>query len=184
MELVLTKPKGISCWLQLYRLYRTAFPRAERKPFGVIVKLHCSGKNDLWCLEKAGRIVGLAAMVNGENAVLLDYFAVKRRLRDQGLGSQALEKLKEKYPCHGFFVEIESQWEPGADQVSREKRRQFYLRGGMEPMYVMADVFGVKMELLGWNCQMDFAGYHSFYRENLSPWAADHVKALPYPERT
>ena len=180
----LSSPKGWQQWLRLYRLYVTAFPRTERKPFAVISKLYHSGKNDLWCLECSGKFLVFASMVNGEHNVLLDYFAVEKRLRGNGIGAEALEKLKDKYPQQGFFVEIESQWEPGEDREIRQKRRQFYLRSGMKPMHVMADVFGVKMELLGWNCCLDFKGYHCFYHDSLSPWAAEHVKALPYPERS
>lgn len=181
-ELDLSSPKSWRQWLQLQRLYVTAFPRAERKPFAVIAKLHRSGKNDLWCMERDGEFLGFASMVNGEEAVLLDYFAVEKRFRGQGIGSEALERLKEKYSRHGFFVEIESEWEPGDDQKMRSKRKQFYLRSGMEPMRVMADVFGVKMELLGWNCLPDFEEYHSFYRDNMGQWTADHVKEEMYPE--
>lgn len=182
MELKVTKPNGLKCWLRLYRLYVSAFPSSERKPFSVIVKLHRSGRNDLWCLKESGKFLGFAAMVNGESTVLLDYFAVEKRFRGKGIGSEALEKLKEIYSKQGFFVEIESAFEPGKDHLQRLKRKDFYLRGGMVPMGVMADVFGVKMELLGWNCRMDFEGYHRFYQENLSPWAADHVKQETYPE--
>lgn len=181
-ELQLLPPGGWRQWLRLYRLYAAAFPREERKPFAVIAKLHRSGKNDLWCLMCGGEFLGFASMVNGENILLLDYFTVEKRFRGKGIGSEALEKLKEKYPQQGFFVEIESQWEPGDDQTIRQKRRQFYLRSGMTPMKVMADVFGVKMELLGWNCCLDYAGYHRFYHDNLSPWAAEHVKQESYPE--
>lgn len=183
MELQLTKPQGLKRWIQLYRLYVEAFPAAERKPFSIIAKLHRSGKNDLWCMERNGKFLGFASMVNGKKTVLLDYFAVRRQLRGQGVGSEALEKLKAIYPEQGFFVEIESEYEPGDDQKLRRKRKQFYLQSGMKPMNVMADVFGVKMELLGWNCRMTYGEYHRFYQDNLSPWAADHIKEEVHPER-
>lgn len=181
-EIKLTAPAGVLRWVQLYRLYLKAFPPSERKPFSIIAKRHRSGKNDLWCLERDSKFLGFAAMVNAEQTVLLDYLAVEPRLRGQGIGTQALAKLKETYPRQGFFVEIESPFEPGVDQIQRQKRKQFYLHSDMKPMKVMADVFGVKMELLGWNCCMDYERYHQFYYENLSPWAAEHVTQEDYPE--
>ena len=45
----------------------------------------------------------------------------------------------------------------------------------MEALNVTAMVFGVKMELLGWGCQMDFDSYKAFYRDHYNPWAAEHV---------
>jgi len=38
------------------------------------------------------------------------------------------------------------------------------------------------MELLGKDCMLDYAAYHAFYRDNYSPWAAEHLAPLPYPE--
>lgn len=178
----LKKPDGWKTWLRLYRLYVTAFPRSERKPFAVIARLHRSGKNDLWCLERDGKFLGFAFMVNGSGTVLLDYFAVEKHFRGKGIGGEALEKLKDIYSEQGFFAEIENVYEPGEDQLRRQKRKRFYLNCGMIPMQVMADVFGVKMELLGWNCCLNFEEYHQFYHDHLSAWAADHVKEEPYPE--
>ena len=37
-DIILTPPKRLSHWLQLYVLYRRSFPRAERKPFLTILK--------------------------------------------------------------------------------------------------------------------------------------------------
>ena len=48
----------------------------------------------------------------------------------------------------------------------------------------MARVFGVKMELLRHACSVDFERYHAFYRENYSPWAADHIQSAEHPEET
>ena len=48
----------------------------------------------------------------------------------------------------------------------------------MVPMGTEADVFGVRMELLGIRCHLDFEGYRNFYRESLSPWAAEHIKEV------
>jgi hypothetical protein len=46
----------------------------------------------------------------------------------------------------------------------------------------MAVVFGVKMELLGRDCALDFDGYQAFYRENYSDYAAQHLEKAYHPE--
>ena len=181
-KLSLVQPRGIWIWLKLYRLYVAAFPPAERKPFRIIFWNYCRGKNDLWCLYRDDRFAGFASMVNGCNRVLLDYFVVKQALRGQGIGSEALKALQEIYRDTGLFVEIESAYEPGDDQLLRQKRKQFYERAGMVPMKIMANVFGVKMELLGWNCEMTYDQYWNFYRAYLSPWAEEHVSEEIHPE--
>jgi len=169
-------------WLQIYRLYRSAFPRCERKPFRMIVSMWRRGKTDVWCCEWRGRFAGFATTINDEQLILLDYLAIARELRGRGIGSQMLDALKQAYAGKGLFVEIESPFEDAQDAKERRQRKRFYEANGMQPVGVMAGVFGVKMELLCWNCSVDFRRYHSFYRKNYSAWAADHIIEEEYPK--
>lgn len=178
-QVELKKPEGMIAWLRLYRLYRTAFPRAERKPFGIIVKMHRHGRSDVWCISKGGCFAGLASTVNGEGLILLDYLAVMPEVRGQGIGSAAMEALQRIYGQRGLFVEIESTLHPGENPEERAKRKQFYLNAGMEDLHTTARVFGVDMELLGSRCSMDFGKYQGFYREYYSAWAAEHIEEIP-----
>lgn len=162
----------------LYLLYLQAFPPSERKPFGKILRMAKEGRSDLWVIRSDGSFAGLAATVNSPEVVLLDYFAVKKRLRGKGVGSAALGKLERLYADRGFFVEIESTREIATNQQERERRKRFYEHCGMIPMGTEADVFGIRMELLGVRCHLDLAGYRNFYRDNYSPWAAQHIKSV------
>ena len=162
----------------IFSLYRSAFPREERKPFSRILKTARAGKADLWTIRTGGRFAGFAATVNAEELILLDYFAVKASLRGRGVGREALMALMEVYRDRGFFVEIESTFEDAPNARDRERRKKFYVNCGMEPMGTEADVFGVRMELLGVRCFLDFEGYRSFYRDNYSPWVADHIREV------
>lgn len=175
--ITLKKPRGLR-WLQLYTLYREAFPREERKPFSMIVKMAKQGKSDLWYLEHERKFVGLAATINGPELILLDYFAIPRTLRGKGIGTAALQTLMRHYGSKGFFLEIESTQEQAPNQAERERRKRFYLSVGLQELQVTAELFGVNMELLGVRCHLDFEGYRNFYRDNYSAWAAEHVKPI------
>lgn len=174
-EVQLRKIKGVYDWLRLYRLYREAFPASERKPFAIIARMYRQGKTDLWCVTKDGGFAGMAATINGEDLILLDYFAVVRSLRGQGVGSEAMALLQEQYRDRGLFVEIESTRSAVPDLHQRQKRKQFYLDAGMKDLGTEANVFGVNMELLGARCELDYDGYRAFYRDNYGVWAADHI---------
>ena len=163
---------------RMFLLYRNAFPRSERKPFSRITSMAKVGRADLWTIRMDGRFAGLAATVNGPDIVLLDYFAVKRSLRGRGIGSAALLQLERAYADRGFFVEIESTLEEADNREQRERRKEFYVNCGMVPMNTEADVFGIRMELLGIRCRLDLAGYRAFYRDHYSPWAAEHIKEV------
>lgn len=178
MDIVLQKPRNPLGWLRLNRLYVNAFPSAERKPFSRIRQMFREGKADVWCILKDGRFAGLATTVNGDGLILIDYFAVAKRLRGRGIGRGAMECLLSFYHDQGVFLEIESTDRPGLDQALRKKRKEFYLSCGFEDLGVKAKVFGVYMELLGIRCRMDFAGYRAFYRDHYSGWAADHLEEV------
>ena len=176
MPLTLRAPSTRLDWQRVYALYRRAFPRMERKPFSRIRRMQKAGRTDVWLAERDGRFAGLAATINGSGTILLDYFAVADKLRGQGVGSTFLRALLTKYEGHALFVEIEA---ADRDDPTGEKarRKAFYLRNGLEEMHVTADLFGVRMELLGRGCTLDFDGYRAFYHDHYSPWAAEH--ALP-----
>ena len=174
----LRRPANYFHWLQLYQLYLRAFPRWERKPFGIIMKMYRGGRADVWRIIHEGRFAGFATTVNGDELILLDYLAIDRRRRGQGIGSAAMGELQRLYADKGFFVEIESTREDAPNRAERGRRKRFYEAAGMEAMEVYVEIFGVKMELLGSRCRLDFEGYRNFYRDHYSPRAAEHLMEL------
>ena len=182
-KLLLREMRTIWQRMQVIRLYYASFPANERKPFGIILKKQREGKTDVWRIEAGGRFAGFAATINGDGLILLDYLAVSKAKRGRGIGAACLRALKEKYAGSGFFVEIESVYEEEAGLEERLRRKKFYLRNGMKELGVLADVFGVRMELLGWDCELDFEGYQAFYRDHYSPWAAEHLEYVEFPEK-
>lgn len=176
MELKLSKPRGAADWLRLYRLYLEAFPVTERKPWGMIRKMYRLGKTDVWCLLGNGKFAGLAITINSPDIILLDYLAVCGSCRGQGVGTAALQALRSHYPGMGLFVEIESTLAPTPDLQLRLRRKAFYLRSGMTEMHTTAKLFGVDMELLGYDCHLDYDGYKAFYFHHYNAWAADHIQ--------
>ena len=178
MEIVLRKPQSPSDWLRVEQLYRKCFPREERKPFAVILRMYRESKADIWCILAERKLVGFATTVNGDDLTLVDYFAITEKRRGRGIGKAAMECLLSLYPGKGVFLEIESPDRPGLDREQRQKRKDFYLSCGYEELGVRAKVFGVYMELLGIGCRMDFDRYRKFYGFNMSPWAADHLEEI------
>lgn len=175
-EIKLCKPNGFGCWLKLYRLYLEAFPAEERKPFGMILKMYRQGKTDIWWIETDRAFSGLAITINGTKAILLDYFAVEKRRRGEGIGSGALRAIRRQYADKGLFIEIESTRERAPNLSQRQRRKRFYLSCGMEEMGTTAELFGVRMELLGNGCKLNYDQYKAFYRDNYNQWAADHIR--------
>ena len=162
-------------YFRIKRLYREAFPRYERKPFGIIKAMAKKGKTDLWYFEDEGGFAGLAATINGPDAILIDYLAVARKRRGTGVGTRMLGTLLEHYKDYGVFLEIEELDENAENSTERVRRREFYLRQGFEPMNTFVNLFGVNMELLGVRCKLDFDEYRAFYLNNYGKFAYDHI---------
>ncbi len=169
-------PKGIKQWAEVYTLYQKAFPASEKKPFPIIIKMYRKGVTDIWRFTREGSFAGIIITINGETHILLDYLAVDERQRGTGIGSEILDLMRSHYAGKGVFLEIESVWEVCDNREERIRRKHFYEKCGMESMEVFAWLFGVKMELMGFNCKLTYEDYHAFYRDNYGPWAADHIQ--------
>ena len=163
-------------WLKIYRLYQSSFPRSEKKPFSMIRTMYKKGKSDVWYCEESGKFVGMVITINGPDKVLLDYLAVHRKCRGQGVGSELLRQMRQQYTGKGVFLEIETVTESAVNYEERKRRKKFYLSNGMTELGVLVELFGVEMELLGYDCRLTFDEYHDFYRDNYNAWAAEHVK--------
>ncbi len=172
------QPTTLLQWINIYRLYQEAFPTSEKKPFSMIRSMRKKGKSDIWYCEEDGRFAGLVITINGQDKVLLDYLAVAKRRRGQGAGSKILQKMREQYAGKGVFLEIEVVTESADNFEERKRRKQFYLFNGMTEMNVFVKLFGVDMELLGFDCFLTFEEYHDFYRDNYNEWAAAHVERV------
>ncbi len=169
-------------WRDIKKLYNDAFPANEKKPFWMIRWKYRQSAADVWVLEQEGEFAGLAITMNGPDLVLLDYFAVSAEKRGGGIGGEALKVLQEMYSGRRFFLEIESVEEPVVDSagkdescMERERRKRFYLANGMQELGVNVTLFGVDMELLGYNCKVDFDEYRGLYLDTYGNWAAKNV---------
>ena len=178
----LRKARSHRDWRAIKKLYNEAFPANEKKPFWMIRWKHMSGAADVWVIERGGEFFGLAITMNGADLVLLDYFAVSTDKRNGGIGGAALKALQEMYAGRRFFLEIESVEERNEDssknveiRAERERRKKFYLSNGMQELGVYVTLFGVDMELLGYNCGVNFDEYRRLYFDTYGNWAAKNV---------
>lgn len=169
-------PRGIVQWAEIYKLYQKAFPLSEKKPFSMILKMYRKGKTDIWRFTRNGTFAGLIITINGSEQILIDYLAVAETQRGTGIGTEILQSMRKHYAGKGVFLEIESVYEDCDNKEERLRRKHFYEKSGMKSMEVFVWLFGVKMELMGFDCVLTFDQYHSFYRDNYNSWAANHIQ--------
>lgn len=165
-------------WSMLESLYRSAFPDNERKPFDMIREKYNQKVTDVWMIEDEDVFSGFAITMNGEDLVLLDYFAICEEKRGQGLGGKSLRALQEQYRDKRFFLEVESLKVPADNMEERRRRKQFYLKNGMKELGVYAKLFGVEFELLGYECEVNFQAYFSLYDKIYGKYASQFLEEL------
>ena len=119
-------------------LYHTALPRdfpaAECKPFAEIRRLLEAGVYEpLLLTDDAGARLAYAwqVVLPGQRTALLDYFAVRCDLRGSGVGTAALQLIRDYYALRvqDLLLECEHPAEAPDPAVAR-RRIGFYLRAG------------------------------------------------------
>lgn len=161
---------------KIKRLYRSAFPAIERKPFRMILRQREKGEAEMFAIESNdGLFLGLAFTVTHSDIVMLDYFAIYPKARGKGVGSNALQMLKARYADRRFILEIESVSEPCKNLEARQKRRRFYLRNGMKPAGYTAKVFFTELEVLTAGKPVSFEDYRDLYRSHLGDKALKKI---------
>lgn len=162
----------------LKHIYLEAFPKAERKPFGIMKHKAGQGVMELLAIREKGRLLGLAFSVLYRDLVLLDYFAIDQRCRGQSYGSEALRLLKERYRDQRFVLEIERPDANAPNQEERLRRKQFYLKNGMQETGIYVSVFRVPMELLTDGKPLTYEEYHQVYEKAVGTFFARRVMRL------
>lgn len=172
-------PTRFMHWVKIYSLYRSAFPKNERKPFSIIRSNFKKGRGHIWYFEEDGVFAGLATSVYDETGmVLLDYFAVSAKHRDRGWGSKMLPLVLKQYEGKRLFGEIEVVDEAANNYAERNRRKQFYLRLGLTALGTKVKLFGVDMELMTNGCTLTYEEYLEFYRKNIGEFALKNISEL------
>ena len=140
---------------QVESLYKSRlvkdFTEDERKPLSSMKESWEKGNYDCYGLFDSAEIVGYAFFVRNGKYFLLDYFAVKKDRRNEGLGSIFLNQLAvgmEKERCVIVEVEDPDEARNFDEKTLRSRRLRFYLRNGYLETTLKSSVFGVSYLIL------------------------------------
>ncbi len=166
IEIMPVLPKDIN---EVKRIYREAFPIAERKPFAILQKQIRDGSGEMCGVYADGELRGFFHTFFYNDYALLDYFAVSDKHRGEGIGHASLAQYCERYKDKKLFLEIEDHT-AGTVQA---RRLEFYRGCGLVLTDVKVTLFGVPMELMTYKCDIDFETYHALYKSMLGTMLAD-----------
>lgn len=168
---------------RIKKIYLEAFPKSERKPFGMMKRKARKGVMEFLCVMDGQKTVGLAITVFCRDMVLLDYFAMSRASRGKSYGSGALALLKERYRDRRLILEIELLDEHAPNSEDRIRRKRFYLKNGMKETGIRALVFKVPMEVLTAGESVSYEEYHEIYDKVIGPVFARKITRMEDEER-
>jgi len=106
----------------------------------------------------------------------LDYFAFAPQKRGKGYGSTALKALLEFYEGRRMIIEIETTSQETDNLEERIRRKRFYHKNGITDLGFMADLFGVRMEILSNNTRVTFDEYLELYVKTYGERMGEFVK--------
>lgn len=163
---------------EVEKLYLSAFPECERKPFSLLIEKCKTDQVDIWRLEEEGQFCGLVITMNDADLVLIDYLAISTEKRGCGCGSKALDLIRGAYPARRVFLEIESTSVQADNYEQRISRKHFYLKNGLRELGIEAKVFDTEMELLTFEKDLTFEEYQNIYANVYGKEKADKVLPL------
>ena len=140
---------------QVEALYNTRlkkdFVRNERKPLISMRRSWEKNAYDCYGLYDGEEILGYAFFVRLGSSALLDYLAIAEEHRGDGLGTVFLRQLRSclrDADCVLVEVEDPEKAADGETRLQRERRRQFYLRGGWRETGLCSVLFGADYRIL------------------------------------
>jgi GNAT superfamily N-acetyltransferase len=141
------------------RLYRSAFPKEERVPFGLLRLLALRKGIELVCYREGETFCGFTYTVTEGNVVFVLFFAVNEALRGQGYGSSILKFLRKKNPGRTVILNVEP-LDPEAENAKERVRRvRFYEKNGFFDAGYDIDEIGGKFRVFATEKCIDVDAY-------------------------
>lgn len=89
------------------RLYESAFPANERRPFEALLS-GFDGQGELLAFYLRDCFAGFVSLLTWADITHILYFAIEEALRNRGLGSAALECIKGRKPGQRLIADLEA----------------------------------------------------------------------------
>lgn len=148
---------------RMQRLYESAFPANERRPFEALLS-GFDGQGELLALYHEGCFAGFISLLTCADITHILYFAIEEALRNRGLGSAALACIKRLKPGQRLIADLEAPLHDAPNRAQRLRRRAFYQRAGFVPSGVGYRWQGESYELMVFGGALDEAAFLAFWR--------------------
>lgn len=158
-------------------LYKQAFPKIERKPLWLLYGKQKTGIAEILSIKDENEnMCGLAITLIYKDMVLLDYFAIDENARGNGLGSEAIQLIKQRYETKRLLLEIETPNEQASNNEQRVRRKQFYHKNGLVDTNIFVNIYHLDMELLTDGSYVTFDDYITIYQKTMGKMITNVIR--------
>lgn len=164
---------------ELDKINEDAFPENERCSIDNLFASGSDGNLDFIGIYASNVLVGFFAVRKFGRIRYIAYFAVSSDKRSMGIGSKALQLLKDFYSDCQIVTEFESPDENCTNNSIRIRRRDFYIRNGFLPTGWFSSYDDTEFEIACSEKKFDKAEFDKFtgYLSSIVP------DFIPHPYR-
>lgn len=144
-------PDNVKSFIEIYN---SSFPIEEREP----LESFKTGKfKDARCLfiYHKKEICGIIILIDTQKMLYLFFFAIKENLRDKGIGSLVLTKLKRN---EKRFIALSAEYSQDKNATQIQRRFDFYKRNGFDVTNLNYLWNGVRLVLVKYG-NVDYSTY-------------------------
>ena len=164
---------------ELEAINQEAIPESERNSLSDLLNTGADGNLAVIGILADDTPAGFLAVRSFRSTRYLAYFAVRRDLRSQGLGSRALQALLSRYADCQTVVEYEAPPPDCGESHIRRRRQRFYRRNGFSQTGWYTFYDGTEFEIACAGKPYDAAEFAAFI-DYLGTVISDHI---PQPYR-
>jgi GNAT superfamily N-acetyltransferase len=170
---------------EIKRLYRSAFPKEEQIPFGLLRFLTVIRGVELIGYREEQQFCGFTYTVTEGNIVFVLFFAVNSGIRGQGYGSSILKYLKNKHPSRQIVLNVEPLDAQAENTDERVRRMRFYEKNGFYDIGYEIDEIGGTFRVLATEKTIDLHAYLRIFKKmSFGFWKPRIVRATNVNEKT
>lgn len=114
---------------EIHELYESSFPESEKVKWEELTS-KIGRQASLFGFYQQEVLCGFMYLHQNDTNAHIGFFAVEKKLRGQGLGTEMLKMVSEFEKNRTISLEIEDTEEPCPDHDIRVKRKNFYLHAG------------------------------------------------------
>ena len=153
MVIIMLKKLNLDQIRHIHNTYMTEdFPADELKPLSSIERMLTAGVYSCYALYDGEELLAYAYLVEYKGYVLVDYFAVSKKRRGEGIGTRVISLLKELLAGKTILIECEDVAfsNDGAEENIRKRRIAFYEKAGFTLSGVKTKLFDVRYVILSY----------------------------------